>query len=186
MSSDPSPSRLSALKILLPTLLLIAVAVAVIGCKPKAGQINLGNNGAPRDVVTVFFSKYQGNTSIVEEVVRQLPPTLKDDPLKFALTELLKGPTPEEKSQGFYSEIPQGTKLLGISEKGDTLTINLSGQFESGGGSNSMGQRFEEVRQTVFSVDSRHQVSLAVEGRLLETLGGEGLEVQQELKRKPQ
>jgi spore germination protein GerM len=138
------------------------------------------------DVVTVFFSKYQGNRSIVEEVVRKLPSGSQTEPLQFALTELLKGPTPEEKTQGFYSEIPQGTQLLNVEQVNDTVTVNLSKQFASGGGSNSMEQRFEELKQTVYSVDSGHKLNVAVEGKALELLGGEGLEVQDATKRDAQ
>jgi len=140
----------------------------------------------PRDVVTVFFSKYQGSQSIVENVIRKLPEDAKSEPLKFALNELFKGPTPEEKSQGYYSEIPKGTKLLSLKKKNDAVDINLSQQFSSGGGSTSIDQRFEELKQTVYSVDNSHKINLSVEGKPLELLGGEGLEVQESLKREPQ
>jgi spore germination protein GerM len=164
------------------------VLLTLAGCqwfKPHDGAL-YGNNGHPRDVVTIFFSKYQGSQSIVQNVIRKLPQDAKSNPLQFALTELLKGPTSEEKSQGFYSEIPQGTKLLGLTQDNEAVTINLSNQFTSGGGSNSMEQRFEELKQTVFSIDSSHKINLDVEGKPLDLLGGEGLEVQDSLKRQPQ
>lgn len=168
----------------LPVLLLFVI-IAFAGCNHRGNLFN-GNSGGPKDVVTVFFSKYQGSQSIVEEVVRKLPPDAQNDALHYAMGELLKGPNSEEKSQGFYSEIPQGTQLLGVDENGDTVTVNFSKQFAAGGGSNSMNQRFEQVKQTAQSVDSQHQLQIAVEGKPLDTLGGEGLEVQESLKRQPQ
>ena len=160
---------------------------SLTACNPKVfdGAIH-GNNSISRDVVTVFFSKAQGNQSIVEDVVRKLPPQERNNPLEFALQELLKGPTPEEKNEGFYSEIPAGTKLLGVKQGKDSITINLSKQFTSGGGSTSMTQRLEQIKQTAYSLDSSHDVMLAVEGKPLETLGGEGLEVQESLKHNQQ
>jgi spore germination protein GerM len=196
MSSDPSkPSSRkplwfswSKLPLVLTVMVLGAVLFTLAGCHHhKSHDSTLyGNNGTPRDTVSIFFSKYQGNQSIVDDVIRKLPQEAKSEPLQFALTELLKGPNAEEKTQGFYSEIPKGTQLLGLTEDRDTVTINLSKQFTSGGGSTSMEQRFEELKQTVFSIDSSHKINLDVEGKPLELLGGEGLEVQDALKRQPQ
>jgi spore germination protein GerM len=167
------------------TIGLITIAfLSLPACNLNAGQDrHFGHNGGPRDVVTVFFSKAQGSQSIVDDVARKLPEEAQAEPVQFALTELLKGPTPEEKTQGFYSEIPKGTKLLGVKAYDHTLTVNLSKQFTVGGGSTSMQQRVEEIKKTVYSVDSNHQLTLAVEGQPLESLGGEGLEVPGTLER---
>ena len=156
---------------------LMACNPKVFDGKPPASQT------IAKDVVTVFFSKAQGSQSIVENVVRKVPANASDSPLAFAIQELLKGPTPEEKAQGFYSEIPAGTKLVALNAQKDSITINLSKEFTTGGGSNSMVQRLEQVKQTAYSVDSAHQISLAVEGKPLDTLGGEGLEVPDTMKR---
>lgn len=190
MSSEPkkkpsifqSPLGLAVLAVILAGGLILGL----LGCKPKPHDTVYHQGGEPRDVVTVFFSKYQGNQSIVEDVIRKLPADAKSDPLKYALTELLKGPTPEEKSQGFYTEIPKGTRLLSLRKQNDAVDINLSRQFSSGGGSTSIDQRFKELKETVYSVDSSHKINLSVEGKPLELLGGEGLEVQESLNRDPQ
>ena len=138
---------------------------------------------SPSDIVTVFFSRGQENQAQVANVIRPLPNDARQEPLRFALDELLKGPRPEEKSHGFYREIPQGTRLLSLRRSDGTVTVNLSRQFVSGGGSTSMTQRVEELKRTVYAVDRLHQLSLAIEGKPLETLGGEGLEVRDVLKR---
>lgn len=172
--------------VVVSALLAGSVIFGLVGCNPKPHGKPFGQNGLPKDAVTIFFSKYQGNQSIVEDVIRTLPKDAQSDPLPFAVTELLKGPTPQEKNEGFYSEIPRGTKLLSLKTSNDTVNINLSSQFEIGGGSNSMEQRFKELKQTVYSVDSQHKINLSVEGKPLELLGGEGLEVQDSLKREQQ
>jgi len=192
MSSDSNPKPFKKLPILAGVLVASLIAVGVVtsttmtGCKPKGLSDLIPGSQMAKDSVTVFFSKTQGSRSIVEDVVRPLPKENQGNPLEFALKELLKGPTPEEKEQGFYSEIPSGTSLLGLNTNDNTITINLSKQFTSGGGSTSMTQRLEQVKQTAYSVDSNHQIALAVEGKPLDTLGGEGLEVPETLKREQQ
>lgn len=141
------------------------------------------NAPSPHDIVTIFFSRAQDSSGQVANVLRPVPGDAREEPLRFALDELLKGPRPEEKSKGFYSEIPPGTRLLSVKKSDGSITVNLSRQFVSGGGSTSMTQRVEEIKRTVYSVDRRHQLNLAVEGKPLETLGGEGLEVRDVLKR---
>ena len=160
--------------------LLVMVAVSLSGCNwfgPK--PVLPPGQQAPiaADEVAVFFSKYQGNQSIVEAVIRKIPEAAKAEPLKFALTELLKGPTAEEKTQGFYTEIPKGTQLLAITQDPKVLTINLSSPFATGGGSTSVTQRLEELKRTVKAIDTQHEITVQVDGKPLELLGGEGLQV---------
>lgn len=174
-------------KVFFPLLVLLSAAVVLTGCQWFPHKLDWnGQAGGPKDVVTVFFSKYQGDHSIVEPVKRPVPKEAQADPAPYAVQELLKGPTPEEHNQGFYSEIPKGTKLLGVQSHDQSINVNLSKQFEAGGGSNSMTQRLEELKQTVYSVDNQHQLTVSVEGKPLEILGGEGLEVPGTLKRENQ
>ncbi len=170
-----------SLQLGLALLLLGSISVTTTGChllQPKTKPLTpYEQSTIPADAVAVFFSKYQGSQSIVESVIRKFPDAKTTQPLQFALSELLKGPNPEEKSQGFYSEIPKGTKLLGVKTTPAAITVDLSSQFTGGGGSTSITQRFEELKRTVKSVDTQHEVTITVEGKPLETLGGEGLEV---------
>jgi spore germination protein GerM len=192
MSSDSNPKPSRKVPLLAGGLILSLLTAGLVGfstlsgCKHDVLKGFTNNTPVSREAVTVFFSKSQGNHSIVENVVRKLPSDAQNNPLEFAMKELLKGPTPEEKNQGFYSEIPAGTALLGLNQNNDTITINFSKQFSSGGGSTSMIQRLEQVKQTAHSVDTNHQIALAVEGKPLETLGGEGLETTETLKREQQ
>lgn len=177
--SSVSSSILPLLLGLLAFILLLTMA----GCKHRHHHSEEHRPEKVRPaIVTIYFSKYQGSQSIVESVRRPLPPDKKTDPLAFALSELFKGPTSEEKSQGFFSEIPEGTRLLGLEKKQKTITVDLSRQFSTGGGSNSMSQRFEELKRTLHSINTKDTIRLTVEGKPLELLGGEGLEVPDALK----
>lgn len=99
-------------------------------------------------------------------------------PLKSALENLLRGPTAAEIRAGHYSEIPKGTELLGVNKKNNTVTVDLSEEFASGGGSTSMLERVNELRHTVNSVTGHStDLSIAINGKQMPVLGGEGLEV---------
>jgi spore germination protein GerM len=81
------------------------------------------------------------------------------------------------------SVIPSGTKLLGVKVEKDTVRVNLSQQFTSGGGSASMAGRVGQVVYTATTLKPESKVYIAVEGKQLDVLGGEGLELEQPLTR---
>ncbi|MCP6759799.1 MAG: GerMN domain-containing protein [Fischerella sp. CENA71] len=100
--------------------------------------------------------------------------------LTAAFQRLLEGPT--EGSNG-SSTIPQGTKVLGVDVQGDTVHVNLSGEFTSGGGSTSMQGRLGQIVYTATSLNPNAKVYVDVDGKQLDVLGGEGLELEQPLTR---
>jgi hypothetical protein len=91
---------------------------------------------------------------------------------------------PGKGSKGAVSTIPKGTKLLSLRTQPDGIHIDLSREFETGGGSMSMQARLAEVLNTATSMNPEANVWLTIEGKKLETLGGEGVEVPQPLTRK--
>ncbi|NMG19365.1 GerMN domain-containing protein [Brasilonema bromeliae] len=99
--------------------------------------------------------------------------------LEGAFQQLLAGPTESSET----TTIPQGTKLLGVKAASDGVHVNLSEEFESGGGSSSMMGRVGQVVYTATAVDKNAKVYIEVNGKPLETLGGEGLELEQPLTR---
>ena len=105
--------------------------------------------------------------------------TQPDQVLETAFKTLLAGPP-----QGTDSTtIPQGTQLLGLKAENNDVHVNLSENFTTGGGSTSMIGRIGQVVYTATSLNPQAKVYIEVNGKPLEVLGGEGVELEQPLTR---
>ena len=69
--------------------------------------------------------------------------------LQAAFNRLLSGSTGAD--AGVSSSIPQGTKLRSLAVKDDTVSVDLSKEFTSGGGTASMQSRLGQVIYTATS-----------------------------------
>lgn len=101
------------------------------------------------------------------------------DILRSAFERLLVG----SNNSQYSSAIPKGTKLLDLRVLGDNVYIDLSKEFTSGGGSQSMMGRLAQVLYTATSLNQNAQIYFKVEGEDLTVLGGEGLMIDQPLTR---
>jgi len=99
--------------------------------------------------------------------------------LEAAFSSLLAGPTEGSGS----TAIPKETKLLGITAEGDEVRVNLSDDFQFGGGSTAMIGRVGQVVYTATALNPNAKVYLELNGEQIEVLGGEGLELEQPLTR---
>lgn len=110
---------------------------------------------------------------------------IKTDSDKFRTTmeALFSGPSGFEKIAGVYSEIPPETKLLGIKEDKYSYTINISDDFEMGGGADSMKLRVKQLVITATQAANGKDVYLEINGKRAEYVGGEGIMILQPLQR---
>jgi hypothetical protein len=99
------------------------------------------------------------------------------DTPRAALDALLAGPTSLESDLHWSSAIPAGTKLLRLDVAGSTATVDLSGAFASGGGSASMLGRVAQVVYTLTQFPTIDHVKFALDGKVVESIGGEGVVV---------
>lgn len=80
-----------------------------------------------------------------------------------------------ENAEDRPTEIPEATELNGVSIDGETATVDLSHEFESGGGSLSMTARAAQVVFTLTQFASVRIVDFELDGEPVESLGGEGV-----------
>ena len=136
----------------------------------------------PKDTVTIYFIGQNSNKEDVYKIVKREYDTEKDGTkLEYVLNELLRGPLAKESAQGIYTEIPKGTKLRSISKISGKLYIDLSEDFEQGGGTDGLYKRLYQLIKTV-NKNTNEDVYLKIEGREVDVIGGEGIMINQPLK----
>ena len=107
---------------------------------------------------------------------RTLPKTVAV--ARAAMEALVGGPNGDEKAAGLGTAVPKGTRLLGISVDGAVATVDLSGEFASGGGSLSMTARVAQVVYTMTQFKTIRAVEFMLDGERVATIGGEGVIVE--------
>ena len=115
-----------------------------------------------------------------EPGVEGLVPTLRVVPkttgvARAAMAALLDGDEILGKYSQLSTAIPDGTSLLGIAIKNGVATVDLSREFESGGGSASAAYRLGQVVYTLTQFSTVRAVLFQVEGRTVTTFGPEGI-----------
>ena len=93
---------------------------------------------------------------------------------RAALEELLAGPTPDDGSH-VTSAVPGQTRLLGLNIEDGLATVDLSSEFESGGGSLSMQMRLAQVVFTLTQFPSVDAVEFRLDGEPVSVFSGEGI-----------
>jgi spore germination protein GerM len=116
----------------------------------------------------------------IRSVNRTCDMSVENSCFEYAIKELLSSPSKWEKSKGFTSEIPQGTKLLSVRESSGSILLDLSSDFETGGGAESTYMRIKQIIKTVNS-NSAKPVYLYINGKQANVIGGEGVMLKQPL-----
>lgn len=136
-----------------------------------------------KKVADVYFLALDSDDNgVYKKVTREYNTT--EDKLDFAIKELLKGPNLVEKSMGAYSEIPKTTKLLGIKHDGSKIIIDLSSDFQYGGGTDSIYSRMMQLIKTSINNTKNKKIYLYLDGKQVNFIGGEGIMVSQPLTEK--
>jgi spore germination protein GerM len=132
--------------------------------------------GSQESVEVYWLKENSGKLEVFPTKVTIATALLPEVTLQEAFNHLLKGPRDRN---DIANEIPKGTKIRKMTVKGDSVYIDLSKEFTNGGGSNSMIGRLGQVIYTATSLKPDGKVWISVEGKPLQMLGGEGLEVPQ-------
>jgi spore germination protein GerM len=107
-------------------------------------------------------------------VLREVPKT--DAVATAAMNALLAGPTTAESGERtITSGIPSGTRLLGVRIESGVAHVDLSTEFDSGGGTASMQYRLAQVVYTLTQFPTVKSVAFEIEGEPVTTFGSEGI-----------
>lgn len=135
----------------------------------------------PKTYVNVFFIGQNANKEEVYKAVnRAYDEEIDGSKIKFAIQALISGPKMDEQAKGVYSEIPSSTRIISINETSAEVIINLSADFENGGGTESLYKRLYQLIKTA-KRNTTKPVYLYIEGRKADVIGGEGIMITQPL-----
>ncbi|MDF2388646.1 GerMN domain-containing protein [Nostoc ellipsosporum NOK] len=145
---------------------------------PKQAQTSTTQPNKEQTANIYWLKPTEKSVDLVPQPV-QIAATQPNQVLEKAFQALLEGP-----SEGTDSTtIPKGTKLLGLKVENKEVHVNLSDDFTKGGGSTSMIARVGQVVYTATTLDPNAEVYIDVNGKRLDVLGGEGVELEQPLTR---
>jgi hypothetical protein len=172
---------------------VVAVSLAfVLASRGSEGAVSLGpapqqttstsaSDGTPepvsRPMVEVWFAR--GDQLVAQQ--RTHPQTRRV--ATAALTALLEGPTRAERAAGLASAIPAGTRLLGVSIDDGVATVDLTSQYQSGGGSLSMQLRLAQVVYTLTQFPTVDAVRFQLDGAPVNVFSSEGIVLSKPVRR---
>jgi germination protein M len=139
--------------------------------KSQAATQQLGS--APKQkVVALKIWLVQGKGLVERDRAR--PQTLRV--ATAAVNALLAGPTQgEAKGSAITTAIPRGTRLIGITIENGVATVDLTSQFQAGGGSHSMQLRLGQVVYTLTQFPTVQKVRFELDGAPVEVFSSEGI-----------
>ena len=119
-----------------------------------------------------FFYESLPDSSGLVPILREVPATKAV--ATAAVAALLEGPNGTE-SGAMSSAVPAGSRLLGLAITDGVATIDLSSEFESGGGSASTMIRLGQVVFTLTQFPTVTSVVFQIEGRTVTVFGSQGI-----------
>jgi hypothetical protein len=132
-----------------------------------AAEVSATAPGSPS--LQVWFSR--GDRLVA--VARPRPATRRI--ATAALGALLAGPTRAERAAGLTTEVPAGTRLLGVSAGGSVATVDLTSEYQAGADSLSMQMRLGQVVYTLTQFPTLKSVRFELDGAPVDVFSGAGI-----------
>jgi hypothetical protein len=92
-----------------------------------------------------------------------------------AMTDLLDGPTTPEAAAGLTTAVPSGTRLLGINIANGVATVDLTSEFQSGGGASSLQTGLGQVVYTLTQFPTVQKVRFRLDGTPVNVFSSQGI-----------
>lgn len=121
-----------------------------------------------------LLGSFVDNAGLVP-VLREIPRTKAVG--AAAMAALLAGPNDEEMGArpAMYTTVPEGTRFLGLTIDAGVATVNLSREFEAGGGSASVLGRLAQVVYTLTQFPTVQGVRFELDGEPVTVFSGQGV-----------
>jgi spore germination protein GerM len=120
---------------------------------------------------TVYFMQLDRDGTIIRTRVNKTLPA-SDSPMLDILQSLLQGPSAEEQRRGLISLIPQGTRIINATVRGETAYINFSEEFQYNTyGVEGYAAQLKQVVWTATEFSTVKDVQFRIEGRRVDYLG---------------
>lgn len=124
----------------------------------------------------VYFALDQGASFTLKAVHEKAGRMEPAERAKWQVARLALGPP---SGSELTTTVPSGTRVLNASFSNGLLSVNLSREFEEGGGSAMMLGRLNQLYYTLTQPKDVEAVALLIEGEPVRLFGGEGIIVQQ-------
>jgi hypothetical protein len=147
---------------------------------PATGSEPGSTTVEPSGVVTYQVWFTAGESLFVVHRSREATPRVGT----AALEALLAGPEDFEQGYGLSSAVPDETQLLGLRIEDGIAHVDLTSEFESGGGTLSMQMRLAQIVFTLTQFPTVEGVLFSLDGEQVDVIGGEGIVVDQPLGRR--
>jgi len=158
------------MRVTLFVLLLAAAGLLTVDLQPSAGtrpasaaptrELAQAALRKPRVVEVAFLRK-----GWVVRVERTLPRGAV--PSRFALRQLLKGPTRLERRTGIRTSLPEGARLRSARAGGSSWLVSLNRAAFEGGSADRNRMRLWQITATLAPLGPQEYVALATSGRFL-------------------
>ena len=149
--------------------LVLVAAACSVGDDDEAAETTVATG--PVEYVTLYYLEGEHLRAVPAEVVADAPSALN------AVEALV------ENEHGRATAIPEDTEVNSVFVLDRTATVDLSREFESGGGSASMQARVAQVVYTLTQWQFIRRVSFELDGEPVEAIGGEGVPARNVLRR---
>jgi hypothetical protein len=140
------------------------------GGTPTAAATPVAPSAGTSVVRAYFFLRRDGG---LLPVLREVPKTVQV--ATAAMNALLAGPTDVENDDRISNAVPKATQLLGLSIKDGVATVDLSGDFDGGGGAAAAEYRLGQVVYTLTQFPTITSVLFQIDGRNVTAFGSAGV-----------
>jgi spore germination protein GerM len=129
----------------------------------------------PARQVSIYLVRVNEHNEVSLSSVRR---TVRgDNPLRSALEELIRGPSPSERKRGLLSAVPADLRIRGINISKNIATIDFNTALEQGGTGVILMNRLDQLVYTATQFEGISGISIRINGQKKKFLGADGLSI---------